>query len=243
VFSDTGVGKDLSPFVAAVATIDTCTPVVVGNQPGGVFTLFESWENLNDTPGNAGRLSVARGEVVFNKTGCVNCHAVPNLGNNPSGLVFKNIGTDSLETLQMVKAGKCTGLPDPGFPATCKSNPTADEQALVQDMIQRVSQLPLYCLKPIGDTTLCDDNPNHPANHTLTTDPGRALFTGKQADSGFFKPPLLRDLGVRDDGQTGYFHGGAAPDLKHVVNYKNLRFNFGLTADEQADLVNFLSAL
>jgi cytochrome c peroxidase len=40
-----------------------------------------------------------------------------------------------------------------------------------------------------------------------------------------------------------YLHAGAAPDLEHVVNYKNLRFGIGLTAQEKADLVNFLNAL
>ena len=91
VFSDTG---DLTPFVAAVADLTTCTPVVVGGvNVGGppTFTLFDSWASLPDNPGNAGRLSVARGQAVFNEHVCVFCHAVPNLGNNPSGAAFRNI--------------------------------------------------------------------------------------------------------------------------------------------------------
>jgi hypothetical protein len=31
--------------------------------------------------------------------------------------------------------------------------------------------------------------------------------------------------------------------MKHLVNYYNLRFNFGLSASDQADMVNFLNAL
>jgi cytochrome c peroxidase len=73
----------------------------------------------------------------------------------------------------------------------------------------------------------------------VTTDPGRALVTGHIADSGNFKPPILRDLSVR----APFYHAGAAPDMQHLVNYYNLRFHFGLTAAEQADLVNFLNAL
>jgi cytochrome c peroxidase len=54
-----------------------------------------------------------------------------------------------------------------------------------------------------------------------------------------FKPPILRDLAVR----APFFHAGAAQDMQHLVNFYNLRFGFGLTAAEQADLVNFLNAL
>src|SRR2546421_6650363 len=77
------------------------------------------------------------------------------------------------------------------------------------------------------------------ATDVVTTDPGRALVTGHIADAGLFKPPILRDLPVR----APFFHAGSAPDMKHLVNYYNLRFKFGLSASDQADLVNFLNAL
>jgi hypothetical protein len=72
------------------------------------------------------------------------------------------------------------------------SAPTPAEAQLVQDMIDRVSQLPLYCLRPKTDTrgTPCGSD----AHDVKTTDPGRALVTGLIADAGFFKPPILRDL-------------------------------------------------
>jgi cytochrome c peroxidase len=73
----------------------------------------------------------------------------------------------------------------------------------------------------------------------VTTDPGRALVTGHIADSGSFKPPILRNLASR----SPYYHAGAAPDIQHLVNYYNLRFGFGLTAQEKADLANFVEAL
>jgi cytochrome c peroxidase len=175
-------------------------------------------------------LSVARGQAVFNKTGCVLCHTVPNLGNNASAGApgFKNIGTDSLATLEKVKAG--------GF-LTPPATPTAAEAQMVQDMIDRVSQLPLYCLRPKTDTSASACGTD--ATDVVTTDPGRALVTGQIADAGLFKPPILRDLPVR----APFFHAGAAPDMKHLVNYYNLRFKFGLSASDQADLVNFLNAL
>ena len=77
------------------------------------------------------------------------------------------------------------------------------------------------------------------ATDVVTTDPGRALVSGLIADAGLFKPPILRDLAVR----APFFHAGAAPDMHHLVTFYNLRFNFGLTAAQQADLVNFLNAL
>ena|SRR6516164_4711485 len=53
---------------------------------------------------------------------------------------------------------------------------------------------------------------------------------------GMFKPPILRDLAVR----SPYFHAGAAQDIEHLINFYNLRFGFGLTAEEQTDLANFI---
>jgi cytochrome c peroxidase len=225
VFDEATPTPGLTPFVAAVATPASCTPVVVGAQPGGIFTMFDSWATLAPSgPVNTGRLSIARGQAVFNKSACKFCHTVPNLGNNaqavsPAG--FKDIGTDSLVTLASVKASATT-------PA---------EAQLVQDMIDRVTQLPLYCLRPTSDTsgTPCGSDPGD----VVTTDPGRALVTGHIADSGNFKPPNLRNLAIR----APFYHAGAAPDMQHLVNYYNLRFAIGLTAQEKADLVNFLNAL
>ncbi|BFU93142.1 MAG: hypothetical protein NTAFB01_43290 [Nitrospira sp.] len=72
-----------------------------------------------------------------------------------------------------------------------------------------------------------------------TTDPGRALITGKWADIGKFKGPILRGLAAR----APYFHNGSAATLKDAVEFYNLRFNMGLTHQEKADLAAFLSVL
>jgi cytochrome c peroxidase len=74
---------------------------------------------------------------------------------------------------------------------------------------------------------------------TSTTDPGRALITGKWADIGKFKGPILRGLAAR----APYFHNGSAAGLKEVIQFYNIRFSMGLTDAEQADLLAFLSAL
>lgn len=72
-----------------------------------------------------------------------------------------------------------------------------------------------------------------------TTDPGRALVTGLWTDIGKVKGPVLRGLAAR----APYFHNGSARSLEDVVTFYNQRFNIGLSAQEQADLVAFLSTL
>lgn len=72
-----------------------------------------------------------------------------------------------------------------------------------------------------------------------TTDPGRALITGKWKDIARFKGPILRGLAAR----APYFHNGFAKDLNAVVDFYNTRFGIGLTDAEKADLVAFLRSL
>jgi len=72
-----------------------------------------------------------------------------------------------------------------------------------------------------------------------TTDPGRALITGKWSDIGKTKGPVLRGLASR----APYFHNGSAETLLDAVEFYNTRFTIGLTGQEKTDLVNFLSVL
>jgi cytochrome c peroxidase len=72
-----------------------------------------------------------------------------------------------------------------------------------------------------------------------TTDPGRALITGKWKDIGRFKGPVLRAL----SGRAPYFHNGSAADLAAVVSFYDARFAIGLSAQEKSDLVAFLQTL
>ena len=88
--------------------------------------------------------------------------------------------------------------------------------------------MPLYTLRNL-----------HTGEVTQTTDPGRAMVTGKWKDIGRFKGPILRGLAAR----APYFHNGLAATLVDVVNFYDSRFNMGLTAAEKADLVAFLQAL
>ena len=73
----------------------------------------------------------------------------------------------------------------------------------------------------------------------VTTDPGRAMVTGKCADMSKVKVPGMRGLAARPP----YFHNGSAPTLMDVVNFYNQRFNMLLTDEQKADLVAFMSTL
>ena len=73
----------------------------------------------------------------------------------------------------------------------------------------------------------------------VTTDPGRALITGKWKDIGRFKGPILRGLAAR----APYFHNGFAKDLEAVIDFYDERFGIGFTEQEKADLLAFLKTL
>ena len=60
---------------------------------------------------------------------------------------------------------------------------------------------------------------------TQTTDPGRAMITGKWADIGKLKGPVLRGLASR----APYFHNGSAASLPDVVEFYDRRFGIGFT--------------
>ena len=180
-----------------------------------VFTLYNVWTNLtagHDHDGRAiqARQTVARGQALFNA--------------KPISIVgVKGLNDDlSIPLLQ----GTCT---------TCHDSPNAGNHSIpapldigLTDASRRTPDMPLYQLR--NKTT---------GEVSATTDPGRAMITGKWKDIGRFKGPILRGLASR----APYFHNGFAADLEAVVDFYNQRFNIGLTSQERADLVAFLRTL
>jgi len=71
------------------------------------------------------------------------------------------------------------------------------------------------------------------------TDIGRAMITGRCADIGKTKGPVLRALSAR----APYFHNGSAATLEIAVEFYNQRFNLNLTDEQKSDLVAFLKSL
>jgi hypothetical protein len=185
-----------------------------------IFDLYRPWLGL---PGRADevryRQSIARGEELFNTTS-INITGVGGLNdalNVPSIPGFcgtchdtPNVGNHS------VKAPLNIGVANAG----ANSPPALD-----------ISGLPVFTLQCTQGTL---------AGQTfVVTDPGRALITGKCADIGKVKGPILRGLAAR----APYFHNGSAGTLLDVVNFYEQRFGIGFTDQQKRDLVNFLNSL
>ena len=102
----------------------------------------------------------------------------------------------------------------------------------------------VFAMMNIGTTSPSTALPSYLVRCTdgtqlTTTDPGRAMATGKCVDIGKFKVPSMRGLPAR----APYFHNGSAATLLDVVNFYDQRFNMLLTNDEKTDLVAFMSTL
>jgi cytochrome c peroxidase len=180
-----------------------------------VFKIYDEWNTLDrsgsDASRNEARRAVARGETLFNSK-LIRITGVKGLNDDLS-----------VPELQ----GTCT---------TCHDTPHAGNHSIpapldigLTDVSRRTPDLPLYTLRHTGS----------PFETIQTTDPGRALITGKWKDIGRFKGPILRALATR----APYFHNGSAGDLPAAVDFYNQRFGIGFTDDEKADLVAFLLTL
>jgi cytochrome c peroxidase len=191
------------------------------------MTLFAAWLDTAPTATqeylrrDAARSKIAAGEEIFNTANlvfgaggvahCASCHDTPNIGNR------------SLSTLLDVGTSHST-LPD-----------TENNPQIVAALAElSMPNLPVYLISGCPNTT----DPTETAAF-YTSDPGRALITGKCSDLYHTKVPTLRGLAAR----APYFHNGAASDLSQLVNFYNQRFQIGLTPEQKSDLVAFLSAL
>lgn len=94
---------------------------------------------------------------------------------------------------------------------------------------------------PVFKITCSRDADPHPylGRVIYTTDPGRALITGKCADVGSVVMQQLRGLAAR----SPYFMNGSAKTLREVVDFYDRRFDMKLTDQEKEDLINFLGVL
>jgi cytochrome c peroxidase len=175
-----------------------------------VFTLFRAWTNAAARE----RRAIARGEAIFNTRQFV-VDGVAGLNGKPGDPVQRPILT-----------GTCT---------LCHDTPNVGNHSVpmalnlgLTDAARRTPDLPLYTLRnrTTGDTV-------------QTTDPGRAMVTGKWNDVGKFKGPVLRGLAAR----APYFHNGAAATLSDVIEFYDERFQARFTEREKEDLLAFLQSL
>jgi hypothetical protein len=94
---------------------------------------------------------------------------------------------------------------------------------------------------PVFKITCSKDADPHPylGRVIYTTDPGRALISGRCVDVGSIVMQQLRGLSAR----APYFANGSAKSLREVVDFYDRRFDMKLSDEEKEDLVNFLGAL
>jgi len=183
------------------------------NPSGAAFNqnIFNLFDAWTNSLGH--RTSIARGQALFNSKP-ITISGVGGI-NDVAGLPASFSGT----------CGTCHDTPNVGnHSVSAPLNIGVADPASPLD----VSYLPVFTLqnKATGETV-------------KTTDPGRALITGKWADIGKLKGPVLRGLASR----APYFHNGSAGSLADVLTFYEKRFNIRFTTQEQADLIAFLSAL
>jgi hypothetical protein len=181
-----------------------------------IFTEYSAWDGAPGGGTEAARASIARGQKLFNSRAIT-----------ISGVSGLNFNSPFNPALPASFTGTC---------GTCHDSPSAGNHSIaaplnigLTDASRRTPDMPLYTLRSKLNTS----------QTIQTTDPGRALITGKWADIGKFKGPILRGLASR----APYFHNGFAQDLDAVVAFYDDRFGMGLSAQEHADLVAFLGTL
>jgi len=140
---------------------------------------------------------------------CTTCHDTPNVGNHSMPLPL-DIGTSREAAFET----------DPNIVAGLTHLSPPD--------------LPIY------EISGCSDAANPSVKVTFyTSDPGKALISGRCSDVNRGKGPVLRGLAAR----APYFHNGAAANLQQLVDFYNQRFQMNLTAEQKQDLVAFLDSL
>lgn len=194
-----------------------------------VMAMFTAWRGLDrptppippaqGRPGQPGqppsainiaRASVARGEQIFN-----------NKPFNVSGVAGFN--GELRVALQRATCTSCHSVGNVGSHSVPRLFNTG-----VSDASLRTPDMPLYTLRNKLTGEIME-----------TTDPGRAMNTGKWQDIGRFKVPSLRAIEAR----SPYFHNGGMVELTDVVKFYDKRFKIGLTPQEIIDLTEFLKAL
>lgn len=191
----------------------------LGQNPTGapftptVFNLYDSWTQIPDRRHNEyteARRSVARGQHLFNTL------PIPITGVG---------GLNDVLNQPVIN----------GFCGTCHDSPNVGDHSVpaplnigLADASRSTPDLPLI-------TVIC----NATGQQIQATDLGRAMVTGKCADIGKFKGPILRGL----SGRAPYFHNGSAATLIDAVDFYDTRFHLSLSQQDKDDLVAFLKTL
>ncbi len=206
-----------------------------GNPTGAAFnpeamTIFAPWLNLPSSDADkhtAAREAVARGEALFN-THSVAITDVKGLNDALNLPLINGTCTTCHDTPNVGNHSLAVPL-DIGTSHALRSEADAQIAAGLAEL--SVPDLPIFRVTctagPLAGTAF------------ETSDPAKALISGRCSDIGRGKGPILRGLPAR----APYFHNGAAASLNEVVNFYNRRFQMGLSDQQKADLVAFLRTL
>lgn len=201
-------------------------PGVLGdNDYDPVFLLFDAWKKPGNTPQEQFRASVARGADIF---------------------LFRQFWLRDATHINSIGLGN----PLKRTCATCH-NAQMTGQDLSAGWVDlgttnypRWTEPPLYSDAqelPVFKVTCKDSAQPHPylGRVIYTTDPGRALISGRCIDVGSIVMQQFRGLSAR----APYFSNGSAKNLRELVDYYDRRFDMKLSETEKQDLINFLGVL
>jgi hypothetical protein len=220
----TGGALDAAGATGGASAVVTGLPLLGDFIERRVFHYFDPWKRP-DVPADtaaerAFRESVARGEEIFMMRpfyirDVTHLNTIIGMGNP----IKRTCAT--CHNMQHVGIDGAPGWMDLGTNTLPYAEKTED--------------LPLFKV-----TCSAEARPHPYLGRTIyTTDPGRALITGKCVDVGAINLQQMRGLAER----APYFANGSAADLMEVVEFYDRRFDMKLTEQEKQDLVNFMSAL
>jgi len=194
--------------------------VLGDNSYDPVFGLFDSWKEKDYY-----RASIARGADIFmfRQFWLRDATHINSIGlGNP---LKRTCAT--CHNAQMTGQDLSAGWVDVGT----TNFPTWTEPATWAE----TSELPVFKI------TCSKDADPHPylGRVIYTTDPGRALISGRCVDVGSIVMQQFRGLSAR----APYFSNGSARNLREVVDFYDRRFDMKLSETEKDDLVNFLGVL
>ena len=205
-------------------TISPTGAVTVNNVPFNpvVFTLFNAWYEHRDEA----HAAIERGQALFNAPR-LSIRGVGGL--NDASITLPDGSTVTGPTALRGSCSTCHNAPNVGDHSTrLPINIGVSDKSPERLGRGAVAGLPLFVLRRKSDGALAQ-----------TTDPGRAIVSGRFAHIGQFKGPILRGMAARPP----FFHNGMAITLEDVVDFYNERFKANFTPQEKADLVAFLRAL
>ncbi len=201
-------------------------PGVLGdNDYDPVFLFFDGWKKLTNGAQDQFRASVARGNDIF---------------------MFRQFWLRDATHINSIGLGN----PLKRTCATCHNAQMTGQDLsagwvdLGTNNYPRWTEPPLYSDAqelPVFKVTCKATAQPHPylGRVIYTTDPGRALISGRCVDVGSIVMQQFRGLSAR----APYFSNGSAKNLRELVDYYDRRFDMKLTEVDKQDLVNFLGVL